>query len=122
MLFRSNLGTSIVRGAQLENQRLQAEQNIESEVRNALQALRSAEYALNAATQGRIAAEELYASEQRQFRGGLTTYYLVLQRQTELAAARGREVQARTTLNKAISIFNRTLGRTLAVNNVEVSK
>jgi len=119
---KANLGGSIVRGAQLENQRVQQEQNIESDVRNALQALRSAEYALTAATQARIAAEELYASEERQFRGGLTTYYLVLQRQTELAAARGREVQARTNLNKAISTFNRSTGRTLAANNVEVSK
>ena len=119
---KANLGSSIVRGAQLENQRLQQEQNVESDVRNALQALRSAEYALNAATQGRIAAEEIYASEERQFRGGLTTYFLVLQRQTELAAARGREVQARTNLNKAISTFNRSTGRTLESNNVEVSK
>lgn len=119
---KANLGSSIVRGAQIENQRLQQEQDIEAEVRNTLQALRSAEYALNAATQARIAAEQLYESEQRQFRGGLTTYYLVLQRQTELSAARGREIQARTNLNKAISTFNRTLGRTLTVNNVEVSK
>jgi outer membrane protein TolC len=119
---RANLGSSIVRGAQIENQRLQLEQNIESEVRNALQALKSAEYALTAATAAREAAEQLYASEERQFRGGLTTYYLVLQRQTELAAARGREVQARTNLNRAISAFNRSLGRTLAVNNVEVTK
>jgi HAE1 family hydrophobic/amphiphilic exporter-1 len=119
---KANLGSSLVRGAQIENQRLQLEQNIESEVRNALQALRSAEYALTAATAAREAAEQLYASEERQFRGGLTTYYLVLQRQTELASARGREVQARTNLNRAISIFNRSLGRTLAVNNVEVTK
>jgi outer membrane protein len=119
---KANLGSSIVRGAQLDNQRLQQEENIESDVRNALQALRSAQYALTAATQARIAAEELYASEERQFRGGLTTYYLVLQRQTELAAARGREVQARTNLNKAISTFNRSTGRTLIVSNVELSK
>ncbi|MBV9241954.1 MAG: TolC family protein, partial [Acidobacteria bacterium] len=98
------------------------EENVESDVRNALQAMRSAQYALTAATQARVAAEEIYASEERQFRGGLTTYYLVLQRQTELAAARGREVQARTNLNKAISTFNRSTGRTLTANNVEVSK
>jgi outer membrane protein TolC len=119
---QANLGSSIVHGAQLENQRLQQEQNVESDVRNALQALKSADYALTAATQGRIAAEEIYASEERQFRGGLTTYYLVLQRQTELAAARGREFLARSNLNKAISTFNRSTGRTLETNNVEVSK
>ena len=119
---KANLGSSIMRGAQLENQRLQQEENIESDVRNALQSLRSAEYALTAATAARESAEQLYASEERQFRGGLTTYYLVLQRQTELSAARGREIQARTNLNKAISTFNRSIGRTLATHNVEVSK
>jgi outer membrane protein TolC len=119
---KANLGSSIMRGAQLENQRLQQEENIESDVRNALQSLRSAEYALNAATAARQAAEQLYASEERQFRGGLTTYFLVLQRQTELAAARGREVQARTNLNRTISTFNRSIGRTLGTYHVEVSK
>jgi len=119
---KANLGSSIVRGAQLENQRLQQEQNIESEVRDALQALRSAEFSLTAAQANTHASEQIYASEERQFRGGLTTYTLVLQRANELWAARSREIQARTNLNKAISNFNRSLGRTLAVNNVEVSK
>jgi outer membrane protein TolC len=119
---KANLGSSLARGDQLQNNLAQAELNIEAEVRNSLQALRSAESRLTAATEAREAAEQIYESEQRQFRGGLTTYFLVLQRQTELATARGREVQARTDLNKAISEFNRSIGRTLAVNNVTVSK
>jgi outer membrane protein TolC len=119
---QANLGRSLVEGDRLANNRAQAEQIIEAEVRNAIQALRSAESRLKAATEARAAAEELYASEQRQFRGGTTTFYLVLQRQTELTAARGRELQSRTDLNKAISEFNRAIGKTLAVNNVTVSK
>ncbi|HTH50294.1 MAG TPA: TolC family protein [Pyrinomonadaceae bacterium] len=119
---KANLGGSIVRGAQLENQRLQLEQNIESEVRNALQAMISAEFALTAAVAARDAAEQLYESESRQYRAGLTTLFIVTQRQTDLSAARGREILARTLLNRAISTFNRSIGRTLAVNNVEVSK
>ena len=77
---------------------------------------------LDSATTGRAAAEELYASEERQFRGGTTTFYLVLQRQTDLLAARSRELQAQTDLNKAISEFQRSIGTTLTVNNVTVSK
>jgi outer membrane protein TolC len=119
---RANFGRTLVEGDRIANQRAQAELAIEAEVRNALQALRSAEGRLAAATEARVAAEELYASEQRQFRSGTSTFYLVLQRQTELAAARGRELQARTDLNKAISEFNRAIGRTLTVNNVTVSK
>lgn len=119
---QANLGRALAEADRLANNRAQAEQIVEAEVRNALQALRSAEARLKVATEARVAAEELYASEQRQFRGGTTTFYLVLQRQTELTAARGRELQSRTDLNKAISEFNRATGRTLVVNNVTVSK
>ena len=119
---KANLGRSLVEGEQIANSRAQTEENIEAEVRNALQTLRSADARLRAATEGRAAAEELYASEVRQFRAGTTTFYLVLQRQTELSTARGREIQARTDLNKAISEFERAIGNTLTYNNVSVSR
>ena len=105
----------------LANQRAQAEQIIEAEVRNALQALRSAEARLQSAAAARLAAEQLAASEQRQFQAGTTTFFLVQQRQTELVTARGRELQAQTDLNRAISEFQRSIGSTLEANNVKVS-
>jgi HAE1 family hydrophobic/amphiphilic exporter-1 len=119
---KANLGRVLVESDRIANTRAQTEQVIEAEVRNALQALRSTESRLEAAVAARIAAEELYASEERQFRGGTTTFYLVLQRQTDLTAARGREILARTNLNKAISDFQRAIGNTLTVNNVTVTK
>ena len=119
---KANLGSLLVVADRIVNQRAQEEQIVESEVRNALQALRSAKARLESATAGRAAAEELYASEQRQFRGGTTTFYLVLQRQTDLLAARSRELQSQTDLNKAIAEFQRSTGTTLTVNNVTVSK
>ena len=106
----ANLGTSLAQGTQLQNQRAQTEQIIVAEVRNALQALRSSEARLTSALATRQSAEKLYESEQRQFRAGTTTFYLVLQRQTELLVARGRELQAQTDLNKAISEFQRATG------------
>jgi len=115
------LARTLEEGSRIENQQAQAEENIEAEVRNTLQSLRSAESRLASATDARLAAEELYNSEQRQFRGGTSTFFLVLQRQTALAVARASELNARTILNKAISDFNRALGRTLTVNNVSVS-
>ncbi len=119
---KANLGLTLVTRDKIANNRAQIEQVIEAQVRNGLQALRSAEFRLASATEARIAAEELYASEQRQFRGGTTTFYLVLQRQTDLNTARGREIQAQTDLNKAISEFQRAIGTTLTVNNVKVTK
>jgi len=118
---KANLGRTLVEKDRIANQRAQAEQIIEAEVRNALQALRSAEARLQSAAAARSAAEQLFASEQRQFQAGTTTFYLVQQRQTELVAARGRELQAQTDLNRAISEFQRSIGNTLAANNVTVS-
>ena len=118
---KANLGRTLAEENRLNNQRAQAEQIIEAEVRNALQALRSAESRLNSAVATRRSAEQLFESEQRQFRAGTTTLYLVFQRQNELIFARGRELQAQTDLNKAISEFRRATGTTLSANNVMVT-
>jgi HAE1 family hydrophobic/amphiphilic exporter-1 len=117
----ANLGSSLAEGSRIKNQRAQAEQIIEADVRNSLQALRSAEARLQSAAAARTSSEQQYESEQRQFRAGTTTVYLVLQRQTELLAARSRELQAQTDLNKAISEFQRATGTTLSANNVSIN-
>lgn len=119
---KANLGRTLAQGDKIKDQRAQAEQIIESDVRNALQALRSAESKLNAASAGRAATEQLYDSEVRQFRAGTSTLYLVLQRQTDLITARGKEVQAQTDLNRAISDLQHAMGTTLTANNVTVSE
>lgn len=116
----ANLGSSLAQGNRIMNQREQTEQLIEAEVRNATQALRSAEARLAAAASSRKSSELQFESEQRQFHAGTSTTFLVLQRQTELLAARGRELQAQTDLNKAIADFQRATGNTLEANHVSV--
>ena len=117
----ANLGRSLAEGTQIQNSRAQTEQIIEAQVRNSLQSLKSAEARLSSALASRQSAELLYDSEQRQFRAGTTTFYLVLQRQTELLTSRGRELQAQTDLNKAISAFQLATGTTLTANSVTVT-
>ena len=117
---QANYGRSLAEGRRIQNQRAQQEQLIEADVRNAVQALRSAESRLASAAASRRSAELQFESEQRQFRAGTTTIFLVLQRQNELLAARGRELQAQTDLNKAIAEFQRATGNTLEANNVAV--
>jgi outer membrane protein len=116
----ANLGSSLAQGNRIMNQRAQTEQIIEAEVRNASQSLRSAEARLAAAAASRSSSELQFESEQRQFKAGTSTTFLVLQRQTELLAARGRELQAQTDLNKAIADFQRAIGNTLEANHVSV--
>jgi HAE1 family hydrophobic/amphiphilic exporter-1 len=109
----ANLGASLAQGNRIKEQLAQAEQLIEADVRNSLQAVRSAEARLASAAATRSSAEQQYESEQRQFRAGTTTVFLVLQRQTDLLAARARELQAQTDLNKST-------GRTLEANQISI--
>ena len=118
---KANLGRTLAEGNQITNQQAQTAQIIEADVRNTTQSLRSAEARLASAAASRASAEQLFESEQRQFRAGTTTVFLVLQRQNELVAARGRELQAQTDLNKAISEFQRATGTTLSANSVEIT-
>src|SRR6185369_6314607 len=115
-----NLGRSLAEGRRIQNQREQLEQQIDAEVRNALQELRSSEARLTAAAASRNSAEQVFTSEQRKFKAGLSTVFLVLQRQTDLLVAQSRELKAQTDLNKAISNLQRAIGTTLEVNNITV--
>jgi HAE1 family hydrophobic/amphiphilic exporter-1 len=116
----ANLGSSLAQGSRIKDQIRQAEQIVEADVRNSLQLVRSAEARLQSAAASRSSAEQQYASQQRQFRAGTTTVFLVLQSQTTLLAAQANELQAQTDLNKSISRLQHATGNTLTANNVAV--
>jgi HAE1 family hydrophobic/amphiphilic exporter-1 len=114
----ANLGSSLAQGTRLQDQIAQTRQLIEADVRNNLQAVKSAEARLAAAAATRQSAELQYQSEERMFKAGTTTVFLVLQRQTDLLTAQGRELQAQTDLNKAVANLQRAIGTTMQANNV----
>lgn len=115
---KANFARTVTEGRRVENQRAKVEQVIEAEVRDTLQALRSVEARLAAASSARSTAEQQYQSERRKFQSGMSTTYMVSQRQIDLINARGRELQAQTDLNKAIADFRRAIGSTLQTHNV----
>jgi outer membrane protein TolC len=117
----AQLGRSLVEGERAHTQREQLEQLIQIDVRNALQQTRTAESRLRAATVARAASEQQYASELRKFDAGQSTFFLVLERQTALATARGNELRAQTELNKSIAELQRATGNSLEANHVRVS-
>jgi HAE1 family hydrophobic/amphiphilic exporter-1 len=119
---RANLGRAEAEGRKIDAQRQALEQRVEREVRNALQSVQTARQRVDAATASRKAAEVQLASEQRRYESGLSTTYFVLERQNELADARGRELQALTDYNKAVAELQRVVGTTLAVNSVDVGE
>lgn len=116
----AQLGRSLVEGQRIATQREQLEQSIQVEVRNALQAVRSAQARLRAAAIARQASEQQYQSEQRKLDAGQSTVFLVLERQTALTTARGNELRAQTDLNKAIAELQRATGNALTTNNIVV--
>ena len=117
----ANLGRSLVEGERIATQREQLEQTIQVDVRNALQAMRSAEARLRAAIATRAANEQQFASEQRKLDAGQSTTFLVLERQTQLTTARGLELRAQTDLNKAVADLQRATGNALRANSIVVS-
>jgi HAE1 family hydrophobic/amphiphilic exporter-1 len=115
------LGHSLVEGKRIATQREQLEQMIQVEVRNALQSLTTAEARLRSAAVARSTAEQQYESEKRKLDAGQSTVFLVLERQTALATARGNELRAQTDVNKAIAELQRVTGNSLTANNVTVT-
>lgn len=112
-------GKSLVEGEKIETQRAQLEQNIQVDVRNSLQAVRTAEAKLRAAAIARENSVKQYDSEQRKLDAGQSDIYKVLERQTALTSARSAELRAQTELNKAIADLQRATGNSLKANNVE---
>src|ERR1035437_9278421 len=92
----ANLGHALVESERLEVQREQIEQNIQVDVRNAIQSIRTAEARLRAAAIVRENTAKQYESEQRKLDNGQSDVYRVLDRQTALSAARSNELRART--------------------------
>jgi outer membrane protein TolC len=107
-------------GLRIKAQRRQVEMAVESDVRNSLQQAASAKVGLDAATRGQQSAEAQYDSEQRQFRAGTSTVYLVLQRQTELIAARTRELRAQADLGIALADLDRATASTIEAQNIKL--
>lgn len=116
---RANLGKSLVQRDQIKTQREQIEQNIQVDVRNALQAVRTSEARLRAASIARENSVKQYDSEQRRLNEGQSDVYKVLERQTALMNAKSAELKAQTELNKAIADLQRATGNSLKANNVE---
>ncbi len=116
----ANLSTAVAQTRRIQNQREQIEQSIEADVRNSMQLMQSAELRLGAARVQRESAEEQYNSEQRQFRAGTSTLFLVQQRQTTMISARSQERRAQSDLGEAISAFELATASILRQHNINL--
>jgi outer membrane protein len=116
----ANLGRSLAISRQMAEQLRRQLQLIEAEVRNAYQATQAAQLRVDAARAARQYAEQQLSGEERKFAAGLSTTFLVLERQTDLSQARGVEVRALTDYNKAVADLQRAIATTLTSNNIDI--
>jgi HAE1 family hydrophobic/amphiphilic exporter-1 len=115
-----NLGRSLAESRRLDARQRQLVQTVQIDVRNALQAVVATRQRFEAARAGRIAADAQLKGEQERFRAGLSSNFLVLERQNDFFTAEAEEVRALTDYNKALADLQRVTGMTLISNNVEV--
>jgi outer membrane protein TolC len=115
-----NLKVSVAEGRRLQNQQEIIALAVVSDVRSSLQSLAATESRFAASSRARASAEEQYQSEQRQFRAGTSTLFLVLQRQTDMITARSRELRAQADLGRAIADYERSTGETLEKRKIDL--
>jgi len=116
----ANLGKSLAETRRNKNQMQQTEQNIQADVRTAMENLQMAQLRLQAAAVARESAEEQYQSEQRQFRAGTSTLFLVQQRQANMITARSQERRSQADLSEAIAQFQLATGTILAERHIQL--
>ena len=123
--FHNKTAEANLAGARIQREQLDAsyrsqDQAIEMDVRNAAQAVDTAQKRVVASRAARESAEQQLAGEQKLYEVGRSTTFLLLQRQQELTDARTAELQSQTDYNKALADLQRATGSTLRVNNVVV--
>jgi len=116
-----NLGRTLAESRQLDARQRQLVESVGVDVRNALQAVVASRQRFEAAQAAELASLAQYNGELERYRAGLSTNFVVLQRQTDLSVAKGNTVRALTDYNKALADMQRVTGMTLVSNNVQIS-
>lgn len=109
-----------LRQAEIRQQQLINEVRVD--VRNALTALQQASAAYQAALKARTLQEQTLDAEQKKYQLGVSTVFLVIQAQRDLAQARSQEVSAESQYAKAKVNLDQVLGRTLEVNDISIEE
>jgi HAE1 family hydrophobic/amphiphilic exporter-1 len=117
---KANLGKALEQDRQLDMQTRRQLQNIEVEVRNAVQSVETAKMRIDAAKLAREYAEKQLEGEEKKFQAGLSATFFVLQRQNDLSVARFDELRALADYNKSVATLQRVLSTTLSSNSIEI--
>lgn len=117
---KANLAGARVQQDQINAQMRSQEQVVIVEVRNSVQAVETARQRVLTARRARENAEIQLDGERRKYDAGLSTTFLLFQRENTLTNARNAEIRAETDYNKALSDLQRATSTTFRINNIEV--
>jgi outer membrane protein len=115
------LGQLDVQKTQLLMNRKNEEQKIAVQIRNAVDDLESNKQKVKTATMARQLAEIQLEAETKRFKAGTSQTFFVLQRQQELSAARGAELQALVAYKKSIITLQQNMYTLLESNDYEIA-
>jgi len=90
------------------------------DVRTAYRNLKAAEKSIVASEKSRILAQETYDAEQMRFANGLSTNFVVLQRQNDLDNAKTAELNAKITYVNAQTALQQAMGTLLDYRHIQV--
>ncbi len=119
-LAQANLGRAQQDTRRIDLQTRRQMQDIETQIRNDVQSIEFARMRIEAARAAEEFAKQQLDGEGKRFAAGLSTTFLVLQRQNDYSVAQGSTSRALTDYNKLVAQLQRDIGTTLSTNNIEV--
>ncbi len=118
---QADAARALLERRQLETQLQQYKNNIAQQVRSAVIGVIQAKAQIEAARKATTLAQQTLDAEQKKFKLGESTVFLVIQAQRDLSTAEGNEVTARSTYSKALTNYQQQTGTILKDYNVEMS-
>ena len=118
---QADVARALLEQRQLREQLLKQKNQVEQDVRSAEIGVIQAKAQIEAAVKAVLLAQKTLDAEQKKFKLGESTVFLVIQAQRDLATAEGNEVKARSTYAKALTQFRQATGTILADYHIELN-
>ncbi len=118
---QADVARALLEQRQLDEQLLRQKNQVEQDVRNADIGVVQAKAQIAAAEKAVVLAQRTLDAEQKKFKLGESTVFLVIQAQRDLATAEGNGVKARSTYAKAITQFQQATGTILTDYQIELN-
>ena len=118
---QADAARALLEQRQLVEQLQRTKNQVDQDVRNAEIAVIQAKARIEAARKAVTLNQQTLDAEQKKFKLGESTVFLVIQAQRDLSTAEGNEVQARSTYAKALTQFRQVTGTILSDYNIEIN-